>query len=207
MPVTLYYAHDPMCSWCWGFRPAWQTLQGQLPDNIQVRRLLGGLAPDDDSPMAEDMRRHLRKTWQHIQQRIPGTRFNFDFWETGKPRRSTYPACRAVVAAREQGAEHEEAMILAIQEAYYLQARNPSDAATLIELAQELGLDSGRFHQTLRDEATESALQQEIGACRAMRLNSFPSLLLQADDKRHEIALEYTDPQAMLQQIRKLAES
>ncbi|MFT6977114.1 MAG: putative protein-disulfide isomerase, partial [Shewanella psychromarinicola] len=24
--TTLYYVHDPMCSWCWGYRPTWDTL-------------------------------------------------------------------------------------------------------------------------------------------------------------------------------------
>ena len=46
MPAVLYYVHDPMCSWCWGFRPTWLALQDQLPEGVRVQRLLGGLAPD-----------------------------------------------------------------------------------------------------------------------------------------------------------------
>ena len=26
MPKTLYYVHDPMCSWCWAFRLSLNTL-------------------------------------------------------------------------------------------------------------------------------------------------------------------------------------
>jgi putative protein-disulfide isomerase len=55
------------------------------------------------------------------------------------PRRSTYAACRAVIAARRQNPGYEEKMILAIQQAYYLEARNPADSHTLIELASEIG--------------------------------------------------------------------
>jgi putative protein-disulfide isomerase len=44
------------------------------------------------------------------------------------------PILRAVIAAREQGIDYNEAMISRIQQAYYLEARNPSDNSTLIEL-------------------------------------------------------------------------
>ena len=87
--------------------------------------------------MAPQMREYLQQTWRRIQQRIPGSQFNFDFWTSCEPRRSTWPACRAVIAAREQGAENDERMTRAIQEAYYLRARNPSDEAVLVTLAGE----------------------------------------------------------------------
>ncbi|MGB5741033.1 MAG: DsbA family protein, partial [Sedimenticolaceae bacterium] len=90
----LIYIHDPMCSWCWGFRPTFEQLCASLPRHVAVRRLLGGLAPDSDQPMPADMQMRLQQTWRRIQQRIPGTRFNFDFWRVCDPRRSTWPACR-----------------------------------------------------------------------------------------------------------------
>ena len=138
-PATpiLYYVHDPMCSWCWALRPMWQRIRSGLPVPVRVKNLLGGLAPDSDAPMAESMRTHLEATWQRIQEQVPDTGFNFAFWQQCQPRRSTYPACRAVIAARQQGAAREETMIHAIQKAYYLGARNPSDTQTLVALARE----------------------------------------------------------------------
>jgi len=133
MTATLYYVHDPMCSWCWAFRPVWSAVQESLPPDVEVRYLLGGLAPDSDSPMPDEMRRFLRDTWHRIEQKVPGTRFNFDFWEQCRPRRTTYPAYRAIVATRRQGVGLEQRMIHAIQRAYYQQAHNPSNMATLVE--------------------------------------------------------------------------
>ncbi len=105
-----------------------------LPENVIAQRILGGLAPDTDQPMPLEMQTKLKGIWQKIQQVVPGTEFNFDFWEKCSPRRSTYQACRAVIAARNQDPANEEAMILAIQHAYYLEAKNPADLSTLIEL-------------------------------------------------------------------------
>ncbi|WP_370690724.1 hypothetical protein [Methylicorpusculum sp.] len=104
-----------------------------LPGNMVTKRMLGGLAPDTDQPMPAEMQVKLKGIWQKIQQTLPGTAFNFDFWTVCTPRRSTYAACRAVIAARNQDFSKEEAMILAIQQAYYLDAKNPADLYTLFE--------------------------------------------------------------------------
>ncbi|MBE8572891.1 DsbA family protein, partial [Vibrio sp. OPT46] len=31
MDIKLYYVHDPMCSWCWGYKPTLDKLKQQLP--------------------------------------------------------------------------------------------------------------------------------------------------------------------------------
>jgi putative protein-disulfide isomerase len=203
----LYYVHDPMCSWCWGFRPVLSELLASLPPDIRVHRLLGGLAPDSDQPMPRGMQERLQDTWRRIQQRIPGTEFNFAFWQQSRPRRSTYPACRAVIAARTLSQELEEPMILAIQQAYYTRALNPSDEETLLQLAAELGLPLEGFKRLLGDEGTERQLQQEIALARSMGADSFPSLVLQTGEhSRWPIAVDYNDASSMLDNIRMLCE-
>ncbi|MEH6470108.1 MAG: DsbA family protein [Halopseudomonas sp.] len=202
--ATLYYAHDPMCSWCWAFNPTWQQIQQRLPKSINIVRLVGGLAPDSHVPMPQEMQQFLQQTWQRIQATVPGTEFNFDFWSRCNPRRSTYPACRAVIAARQQQSEQESAMTLAIQQAYYLDARNPSDDATLIELASEIGLDVERFKGDLNADQTQQALLDEINRCREMGAQGFPSLILETQQRRQLLPLDYVDPQMALQHIAKL---
>ena len=135
MSKILVYVHDPMCSWCWGFEPTRHAIVAGLPADTRVWRLLGGLAPDSEQPMPEPMRAALQQTWRRIEEMIPGTRFNFDFWTNNTPRRSTYPANRAVIAARLQGEACDSKMTGAIQRAYYLEARNPSDDSTLASRA------------------------------------------------------------------------
>ena len=203
----LIYVHDPMCSWCWGFRPALGRLRAQLPTHIKFERLLGGLAEDSEQPMPIDLQRHLQETWRNIQRRIPGTRFNFDFWQRCQPRRSTWPACRAVIAARTLDPGLESPMIRAIQEAYYLEARNPSDDSTLIALSQGLGLDGTAFAALLDAPDTRQSLANEISQARAMGADSFPSLRLCMAGGIWRIAVDYTDADAMHQTIVTLLES
>ena len=204
MPKTLYYVHDPMCSWCWAFRLSLNTLLEELPKEINIIRLLGGLAPDSDLPMPENTREYVLQNWRAIEKQVPETKFNYDFWEKCKPRRSTYPACRAVIAARKQKDVFDTAMTLAIQEAYYLEARNPSDYETLINLAEEIGADKNKFSKDVRSTETDKILEEEIQQSKSLDLKSLPSLLFIDGERKIRIEPDYLDAQVMLDQIVRL---
>ena len=105
--------------------------------------VMGGLARDSDDPMPEETRAYVQMNWREVT-KTTGAEFNWDFWRKCKPRRSTYPACRAVLAA---GAQREDAvpeMFDAIQRAYYREARNPSDIDTLTAVAGVAFTAAGR---------------------------------------------------------------
>jgi len=199
--VRLYYIHDPMCSWCWAFQPVWRELRAQLPDSIHVRYLLGGLAPDSDAPMSKSMQQTIKAHWRRIEHVVPGTAFNFYFWQQCMPRRSTYPACRAVIAARQQDGSAEEGMIRAIGEAYYLHARNPSDDDVLIDCAASLGLDAARFQSDLHSDETRQVLQHEMRMATELGATGFPSLIIETPRGRLPIEIDYCRANPMLDQI------
>jgi putative protein-disulfide isomerase len=193
-----------MCSWCWGYRPTWDALQQSLPSFIKVEYVAGGLAPDSDEPMPAAMRATLQNHWRTIETKL-GTSFNFDFWQENTPRRSTYNACRAAIAADKQGCQ--KAMIDAIQRAYYLRAMNPSNVTTLIGLAEELSqqkslnLDLTQFIEDVSSDDVESTLLQQIHAARQLSQQGFPSLVLEVNGIYHQISVNYEDYQQTLIEI------
>ncbi len=190
-----------MCSWCWAFRPVWQVVRKQLPQHIEIKYLLGGLAADTNKAMPEDLQKTIRQTWLRIQKVVPGTEFNFDFWEMCLPRRSTYPACRAVIAARNQGHQYEEVMIYAIQQAYYLNAENPSDDEVLSSLAENLELDLKQFQIDLNSQQTQQQLEQEIVNSRTIGAQGFPSLIWLGYGNYCSIAIDYNNADIVLEAI------
>ncbi len=198
MKPILYYVHDPMCSWCWGYRPTWDALRLVLPEDIKVVNVVGGLAPDSDEPMPLEQQKLIAGHWQRIAVEL-GTEFNFDFWTNCTPRRSTYPACRAVLAAAAQDAE--EAMINAIQHAYYLRAMNPSDTTTLIALAKDIGLDSRCFADDLVSPGIQRELERHFTLRRSIDVYSFPSLVLQIGQASCPVPLDYRDHQVSVKFI------
>jgi len=204
MPL-LYYVHDPMCSWCWAFRPVWNRVKAKLPESVTVKYLLGGLAPDSDTSMIAAQQAEIQGHWKAIQSRVPGTMFNFDFWRVCTPRRSTYPACRAVIAARRQKPLLEDAMIRAIQEAYYLQARNPSDDDVLVSLAATLGLKTEAFRADLNAPAAQKKLMADIRIHQGIGVRGFPGLVLETRGNYRQIRIDYNNANAVLHQIQKFA--
>lgn len=201
---TLYYVHDPMCSWCWGFRPVWLQVRQALAGKINIETILGGLAADSDLLMPADMQVSIRDTWKRIQNDIPGTIFNFDFWTQCQPRRSTYPSCRAVIAAGLQGNEFSNAMILAIQQAYYLRAKNPSDEVVLIQLSDEIGLNVKRFEADIISENCNKLLEDEISLTRHLGVKAFPSLVFSYKEYNTLIHINYTDSEIIVSHLLEL---
>lgn len=198
MKGILYYIHDPMCSWCWGYKPTWDKLKAALPENIQIEYLLGGLAPDNHEPMPQEMRLMLQQTWRRIESQL-GTQFNHDYWTLADPVRTTYPACRAVIAANKQGAGEE--MNQAIQRAYYLRAMTPHIDSTHLLLAQEIGLNVEEFTRDCKGVNVEQEFSRQRDFCQALGVHSFPSLILQLGEKYHAITLDYGSELTSLKEI------
>ena len=187
-----------MCSWCWGFRQSWDNLREALPAAVSVFNVLGGLAPDSEHPMPLEQQNTIAGYWLSVSEQT-GAEFNFDFWEKCSPRRSTYPACRAVLAACKQDAE--QAMIDAIQRAYYLRAMNPSDNPILIKLAGELDLDVRRFSDDLVSIEIEEELEENFTLRRDLGVRAFPSLVLAQGEDLVPVDVDYRSHLPMLEEI------
>ncbi len=198
----LFYIHDPMCSWCYAFGQSWSALQQDLPRDMEIVYLVGGLAPDTTEPMPLATQKMVQQAWQRIEQTVPGVQFNWDFWSRNTPIRATYPACRAVLAAKKQRTEAEPEMIRAIQTAYYQQAKNPSLPETLQACAREIGLNEEVFIEDLTSPAIESKLQHQIQLARSMDVYSYPSLRLVHNNTVYPIAIDYLDHRTMLGEIK-----
>ena len=201
MKNKLIYVLDPMCSWCWGFYKTWSSLKSSLCEEISIQYVMGGLAPDSNEPMTNEMREYIQMNWRKIEHSIPGTKFNYDFWSNCSPRRSTYPACRAVIAIRKQNPSLEEQMINLIQHAYYMDAKNPSDDSTLIDLASKLDIDIEQFKKTLNDNETQSLLLKDISIAKQLGAQGFPSLLYKDSKEIRPLQIDYNNPRIILDQI------
>ena len=204
MIYSLYHVHDPMCSWCYAFKPTLDELRKHLADNIKLVHVVGGLAKHSDEIMLQEMQEKIEAIWYEIED-VVGTKFNHDFWKDCLPRRSTYLACQATILARAQNKEDE--MIEAIQEAYYQKALNPSDASTLIELAKNIGMDKKKFEEDLKSQKIEEDLQNELNFRRSLNVRSFPSLILKYKKELYPINIKYNDYESMLNQINDMVEN
>ena len=205
--ATLIYVADPMCSWCWGFAPVLEEVCAALPA-AGFELVLGGLAPDDDAPMDEATRRYVQGAWDAVEART-GARFNRDFWTRCAPRRSTWPACRAVLVAEELAPGSGGALFRALQRAYYLEARNPSEPDTLRAVFGEVvaGADLEAFAAALDGEPARAELTRHLRRRDELGAPSFPTLLLAREGGVHLLARGYAPAPAVLERLRETAAS
>jgi len=199
--AILYYVIDPMCSWCYGLSPVWQKLLKNLPEDLNVVYVQGGLASHSQELMSQDMQIMLENTWKQIHEKV-GIEFNFDFWKNCKPRRSTYLSCQAAIAARLQDKEYE--MISAIQEQYYLNAKNPSNRDTLEMAAKNINLDIEKFNEDLESQKVIDIFGNDLKLRDRLHVNSFPSLVLKYKNNYFPIQLDFKNEEMMLAQIEDL---
>ncbi len=202
MDPRLYYVADPMCSWCWGFRPVLQEVVAALPEIVPVVYVMGGLAKDSDDPMPEATRAYVQRNWRDVTA-TTGAEFNWDFWSKCKPRRSTYPACRAVLAARAQREDAVPELFDAIQRAYYEEARNPSDLETLTQVAGTLSppLDVDRFERDIRSPEIEAQLQEGFNLRRSMGVREFPSVVVRRGATQIDIVRGWANTETALARL------
>ncbi len=172
--MQFLYVMDPMCAWCYGFQPELDRFLEQYP-SAEVNWVMGGLAPDSTEPMGENLKQAISSYW-HTIEKVSQARFNHSYWERNTPYRSTYQACRAVIAAETLAAKNAQQMVKAIQSAYYREAQNPSLDETLIDCAKRIGLAGGEFLDVLRSRETESKFQEHLATAHHLRVSGFPAL-------------------------------
>ena len=194
-----------MCSWCYAFDTVLTELESLLPDSIRLKKIIGGLAADSDIPMPVHLINTIQSAWKQIEKTVPQVQFNFEFWSKNQPFRSTYPSCRAVLAAKKQSPVFENKMIQQIQWVYYKNAENPSLNETLIQCAQRIGLNVELFKNDFTGQEIELALQKDIQFARSLVVSSYPSLRLDIDNQIVTINIDYNNAKNMLKQIQQYA--
>ena len=142
---------------------------------------MGGLAPDSDEPMDMKTKSYIQSAWRSVADRT-AAEFNHQFWVMCQPRRSTYPACRAVIAAGLQLNGSRERYYEAVQRAYFLDARNPSNYETLISLAKEIGLNPIQFQEDLDSSAVQQTFREELNQVRSLGVSGFPTVIWHQQD-------------------------
>ncbi|HWV08867.1 MAG TPA: DsbA family protein, partial [Pseudomonas sp.] len=144
MHARLLYVMDPMCSWCWGFAPVLASLAEQAAAHgVSTHLIVGGLRRDRVAIDAAARVRYLGY-WQAVNAST-GQLFNF---EEGLPEGLVYdtePACRALVTARHLDVDSVRPLAELIQEAFYTEGRDVTQASVLVELAEQAGLPRIEF--------------------------------------------------------------
>ena len=186
---TLYYFGDPMCSWCWGFRPVLEQVEQEYPELNRVT-VMGGLRRGPDVPMDDALIELIRDAWRRIAE-TTGQPFDHTLWKRHRPLSTTLPACRAVLTARILNPELEWPFMVAMFKAYFTEARDCTRVETHLEIAQEVGIDPASFSETLSTSDVERALSEDLRLGDSLGIRGYPTLMLKLAGEYHLVSPGY----------------
>lgn len=182
MASRLLYVMDPMCSWCWGFAPVVEALAEQASAaGVPLQIVVGGLRRDQVAIDAAARVRYLGY-WQAVN---ASTGQLFDF-ERGLPEGLVYdtePACRALVTARQLDAASAWTLLKLVQQAFYTEGADVTQASVLVQLAEQAGIPRIEFAEAFDSQAMQEATAADFTWVQDLGIAGFPTLLAERDDQ------------------------
>jgi putative protein-disulfide isomerase len=175
MAVRARVYTDPACSASWGSEPKLRKLMVEFGAEVQFTYVMGGLARDytagyEDAEAGIGSDRGvfhgLLLHWLDRAERS-GMPIDPRLWSEG-PITTTYPACMAVKAAAEQGAEREARYLRTLREGLLCFRRKLDTTEALVEEARRAGLDLERFRIDLGSHAIVEAFGADLEATRTI---------------------------------------
>jgi putative protein-disulfide isomerase len=168
MASRLLYVMDPMCSWCWGFAPVAEALAEQAA------------AAGVPLQLVVAARVRYLGYWQAVN---ASTGQLFDF-ERGLPEGLVYdtePACRALVTARSLDAASAWPLLKLIQQAFYTEGVDVTQAGVLVQLAERAGIPRIEFAEAFDSQAMVDATAADFSWVQDLGIAGFPTLLAERD--------------------------
>nr|WP_100549164.1 MULTISPECIES: DsbA family protein [unclassified Pseudomonas] len=180
MASRLLYVMDPMCSWCWGFAPVVEALAEQAAAaGVPLQIVVGGLRRDQVAIDAAARVRYLGY-WQAVN---ASTGQLFDF-ERGLPEGLVYdtePACRALVTARLLDAASAWTLLKLVQQAFYTEGADVTQASVLVQLAEQAGIPRIEFAEAFDSQAMQETTAADFTWVQDLGIAGFPTLLAERD--------------------------
>ncbi|MCH9808383.1 MAG: DsbA family protein [Alphaproteobacteria bacterium] len=170
-----------MCSWCWGFAPQIDRVVERFGDRLPIIPVMGGLRPGTTETMSNELKAKLRGIWTQIHERT-GQPFDFSFFERDGFVYDTEPACRAVVAVRETKPELALKVMRAIQQAFYEEGRDTTDADVLADLAKAAGMERALFLPAFNSAEMIAKTAGDFRLGPSIGVTGFPTLMAEESD-------------------------
>jgi arsenite methyltransferase len=162
--VTIEHFSDPWCWWSWGFEPVLRRLKDVYGAQLEVRTRMGGVFDDRAKWLAKyGQDEGTLPAWVADCMTLTGMPILTDY--VGRAAvASTFPACRAFLAAGLQSREKADALLRLLLEASCLRGQNVSDDSVIASTAAKVGLDRERLLREMKSGAVKRLFETDRAA-------------------------------------------
>jgi len=205
---AVHYIGDPMCSWCWGISPTVAAVEAFCEaEGIEFSITMGGLRPGGGDPWNAAFRDFLCNEWQHIAQ-ATGQPFGFALLEAPHFDYDTEPPCRAVATVKLlQARNHLPSttalkFFSAVQHKFYVEGQDPKAVDFYSSICASLSLDFDEFRSEFDSPEAQQAVKLEFVRSRSWGVRSFPTLLLERNEKTVPLTVGFATAEQILARLR-----
>ena len=208
--LKIDFVSDVSCPWCAVGLASLQTALARLDPEVQVDLSFQPFELNPQMvPEGEDTTEHLAKKYGSTPEqaadiretiRARGAALGFTFNLDKRSRiYNTFDAHRLLHWAHIEG--HQLALKQALLKAYFTDGENPSDTATLIRLAAEVGLDAAQAAAILASDTYGAEVRAQEQFYQQQGIHSVPAVII---NERHLISGGQA-PEVFEQALRKIA--
>ncbi|MCJ8323294.1 MAG: DsbA family protein [Rhizobiales bacterium] len=207
----IIYVGDPQCSWCWGIAAEMQAVfDFARSRDINFAIMVGGLRVGGGQAWDDEFKQFLRHHWQQVSQRS-GQKFGDALFDLAAFNYDTEPACRAIVAAKNQcqNLQLDSQIVLdffvATQKKFYVDSQDPKQVDFYQTICSELGLDFEIFSELFSSAEIKAQTTAEFNISRNWGVTGYPTLLASDGEQLQLISSGYQKSGLIIERINALA--
>lgn len=186
--IDFYYVTDPICSHCWALEPALRRFIKQYGHYLNFITVMGGLLekwhggpvdPANGIYGPADVAGHWREVGAYYRMPIDGSLM------IDNPVQSSFPPSRVYKIIQKQHGEQKAFEYLRrAREDLFAFNKNIGEAAVLIEIVTELGLDGEQIVTEANGPTGQKLLHEDFALTRNLGARGFPTIIMANVEKK-----------------------
>ncbi len=205
---TLIYGFDPLCGWCFAFRPSMAALRTAYP-SLPIALRYGGLVTGERVAPIAQTRDYLINGLEQVR-RTAGVAAGVAFYEEllaeGTYVSNSEPPCRAVWVMEQLAPQAAYAFADSLPEALYVHGQPLDDPVLLSALAKAHGVDSGAFVELWQSDAARAATQAAFAQAQRAGFTTYPTVVYQRGYQHVLVVRGFMPPEQFVERIGALRE-
>ena len=190
--ASLHIGFDPLCGWCFGAIPAIRHVQKHVP-NLEIELLLGGLFTGEAIRLYNrlfDFKKSASVGLERVTGKRPSQRFFDVIAAPDAPMASSLEPCDAIRQVQDIAPHKALSFAHRLQEMHFEEGRDLNDPRVYAELTYELDVPEIETEYWSDRRHLQHVLTPSFATCRAYGITSFPSYVLETD-QRYPVRCSY----------------
>ncbi|HEU4324557.1 MAG TPA: DsbA family protein [Roseiflexaceae bacterium] len=203
----LLFGTDPLCGWCFAFRPAMRALTEANPD-LPIRVIYGGLVIGERVQPVAAMRSYLTAGLEEVRRRagvVSGEGFQA-LLADGRYISNSEPPCRAIWTIQQIAPAHAYPFADALSEAFYIHGQALDEPQVLADLAARQGVDPAAFLRLWDTPEAHEGTRRAFAQARADGISVYPTLIYRRGESTEVVTSGWLSPEELLARVAALRE-